>query len=154
VFDDRESSGRQDQAIAIHGAREHNLKNVSLTVPRGRFVVVTGVSGSGKSTLAFDLLFAHGKTFHDGGWFDATAGKPRVQVKRAKDGAWETVAELKDYPATTAKDSAEMDGGECFNCILAEPLKGWAIRVAGKRACGDNPQQAFSSCAELQAFSE
>jgi excinuclease ABC subunit A len=61
VFDDRELSGWQEQAIAIHGAREHNLKNVSLTVPRGRFVVVTGVSGSGKSTLAFDLLFAEGQ---------------------------------------------------------------------------------------------
>jgi excinuclease ABC subunit A len=47
--------------IAIHGAREHNLKNLSLLVPRGRFVVVTGVSGSGKSTLAFDLLFAEGQ---------------------------------------------------------------------------------------------
>jgi hypothetical protein len=100
------------------------------------------------------VLFAHGKTFHDGGWFDATAGKPRVQVKRAKDGAWETVAEFKDYPATTAKNSAEMDGGESFNCTLAEPLKVWGIRVAGKPACGDNPQQSFSSCAELQAFSE
>jgi excinuclease ABC subunit A len=61
VFDDRELSAVRDQAIAIHGAREHNLKNVSLTVPRGRFVVVTGVSGSGKSTLAFDLLFAEGQ---------------------------------------------------------------------------------------------
>ena len=61
MFDDRELSGRRDQAIAIHGAREHNLKNVSLTVPRGQFVVVTGVSGSGKSTLAFDLLFAEGQ---------------------------------------------------------------------------------------------
>ena len=47
--------------IAIHGAREHNLKNVSLEIPRGKFVVVTGVSGSGKSTLAFDLLFAEGQ---------------------------------------------------------------------------------------------
>ena len=56
MFDDRELSAGRDGAIAIHGAREHNLKNVSLTVPRGRFVVVTGVSGSGKSTLAFDLL--------------------------------------------------------------------------------------------------
>ena len=54
-------SGGRDGAIAIHGAREHNLKNVSLTVPRGQFVVVTGVSGSGKSTLAFDLLFAEGQ---------------------------------------------------------------------------------------------
>jgi len=100
------------------------------------------------------VLFAHGKTFHDGGWFDASGGKPRVQVQRAKDGTWETVAELKDYPATTAKDPAEMDGGESVNCTLPEPLKVWGIRVAGKPACGDNPQQAYSSCAELQAFSE
>jgi excinuclease ABC subunit A len=48
-------------AIAVHGAREHNLKNISLRIPRGRFVVITGVSGSGKSTLAFDLLFAEGQ---------------------------------------------------------------------------------------------
>lgn len=50
-----------DEAITITGAREHNLKNISLGIPRGKFVVVTGVSGSGKSTLAFDLLFAEGQ---------------------------------------------------------------------------------------------
>src|SRR5436190_16760205 len=49
------------EAIVIHGAREHNLKNLSLAVPRDKFVVITGVSGSGKSTLAFDLLFAEGQ---------------------------------------------------------------------------------------------
>src|SRR5207237_8727189 len=43
------------------GAREHNLKNLSLVIPRNQFVVITGVSGSGKSTLAFDLLFAEGQ---------------------------------------------------------------------------------------------
>src|SRR6266704_2670267 len=47
-----------ENAILIHGAREHNLKNLSLSIPRNQFVVITGVSGSGKSTLAFDLLFA------------------------------------------------------------------------------------------------
>src|SRR6516164_4447491 len=47
-------------AIVIHGAREHNLKNLSLSIPRDKFVVITGVSGSGKSTLAFDLIFAEG----------------------------------------------------------------------------------------------
>lgn len=50
-----------DEHIEILGAREHNLKNISLTIPRGQFVVITGVSGSGKSTLAFDLLFAEGQ---------------------------------------------------------------------------------------------
>src|SRR5438874_12459970 len=61
MFDDRNPVGAASDAIAIHGAREHNLKNISLEIPRGKFVVVTGVSGSGKSTLAFDLLFAEGQ---------------------------------------------------------------------------------------------
>jgi excinuclease ABC subunit A len=48
-------------AIRIHKAREHNLKNIDVEIPRGRFTVLTGVSGSGKSTLAFDILFAEGQ---------------------------------------------------------------------------------------------
>ncbi|MEI2725080.1 MAG: excinuclease ABC subunit A [Verrucomicrobiota bacterium] len=52
---------KDPNAICIHGAREHNLKNISLEIPRDQFVVITGVSGSGKSTLAFDLLFAEGQ---------------------------------------------------------------------------------------------
>ncbi len=48
-------------AIRIRGARQHNLKNVSLDLPRGRFIVITGVSGSGKSSLAFDTLYAEGQ---------------------------------------------------------------------------------------------
>src|SRR5437588_5360350 len=48
-------------AIAVRGAREHNLKNVDLVIPRDRLVVFTGLSGSGKSSLAFDTIFAEGQ---------------------------------------------------------------------------------------------
>ena len=54
------TSGRADE-ITVIGAREHNLKNLNLTVPRQQVVVVTGVSGSGKSTLIFDIVFAEGQ---------------------------------------------------------------------------------------------
>src|SRR3989338_4171883 len=47
-----------ESKIVIRGAREHNLKNISLEIPRNRLVVITGLSGSGKSSLAFDTLYA------------------------------------------------------------------------------------------------
>ncbi len=47
--------------ITIRGAREHNLKNINLTLPRDKFIVITGLSGSGKSTLAFDTIYAEGQ---------------------------------------------------------------------------------------------
>ena len=50
-----------DHSITIRGARVHNLKNVSIDIPRERLVVVTGVSGSGKSSLAFDTIYAEGQ---------------------------------------------------------------------------------------------
>jgi len=50
-----------DRSIRIVHAREHNLKNVTIAVPRDRFTVITGISGSGKSTVAFDILFSEGQ---------------------------------------------------------------------------------------------
>ena len=47
--------------IIVKGARQHNLKNISISIPRDKLVVVTGLSGSGKSSLAFDTIYAEGK---------------------------------------------------------------------------------------------
>jgi excinuclease ABC subunit A len=52
---------RQDDKIVVRGAREHNLKNIDLEIPRNKLVVITGVSGSGKSSLAFDTIYAEGQ---------------------------------------------------------------------------------------------
>lgn len=57
----RSSKSASASSIVIRGAREHNLKNIDLEIPRDQFVVITGVSGSGKSALAFDILFAEGQ---------------------------------------------------------------------------------------------
>src|SRR4051812_15577693 len=50
-----------DEAIVVRGAKVHNLKNISTTIPRDQLVVITGLSGSGKSTLAFDTIYAEGQ---------------------------------------------------------------------------------------------
>ncbi|HVM48328.1 MAG TPA: beta-L-arabinofuranosidase domain-containing protein [Candidatus Acidoferrum sp.] len=98
------------------------------------------------------VVFAHGKTFHDGGWFDASAGKPLLQIKSTPEGPWVALCALADYPATTATDPAGLKQGERFVCTLPKPVEIFGLRVIGKPACGDNPKQAFSTCAELQAF--
>src|ERR1700680_2219294 len=58
---DHSRRGPDTRVIAIRGAREHNLKNLDLMIPRDKLVVMTGLSGSGKSSLAFDTIYAEGQ---------------------------------------------------------------------------------------------
>lgn len=103
-------------------------------------------------TVINRVTFFHGQTFHDGGWFDSSGGKPRAQVKTTADGDWINVGNFVGYPPTTATNPAQLKAGEPFTLALSKPMKVVAIRIIGKPASGDNPQQAYSSCAELQAF--
>ena len=54
-------SAMEQQSLIVKGAREHNLKNIDVEIPRDKLVVITGLSGSGKSSLAFDTIYAEGQ---------------------------------------------------------------------------------------------
>jgi DUF1680 family protein len=103
------------------------------------------------------IVFAHGRNFHDGGWFDTTLGKPMVQIQRRPNAQWETLGKLTDYPATTATDGNRDRltwANKQFVFRLPAPEEAAAVRVIGRPSCGDNPNQSFSSCSELQIFDE
>src|SRR5207237_5566895 len=55
------SGSMSGDALIVRGAREHNLKNIDVALPRNKFIVITGLSGSGKSSLAFDTIYAEGQ---------------------------------------------------------------------------------------------
>ena len=50
-----------EEFLVVRGAREHNLRNIDVTIPRDKLTVITGLSGSGKSSLAFDTIYAEGQ---------------------------------------------------------------------------------------------
>jgi len=98
------------------------------------------------------IVFCHGHSFHDGGWFDTSGGKPVIQIKRTPQSQWETIGRIESYPDTTATKDPRLKDGQPFEFILNEPVKICGIKISGKPACGDNPKQAFSSCGELEAY--
>lgn len=156
-----------DQSVLTGGvesrSRQGNVNGAINDADTGSFVVTFDGRPHDQDWFAVTLdtpvpiqriVFAHGKAFHDGGWFDASVGKPQVQVQRIKGGLWETVGTLDSYPATTATDAAGLKDGQTFTLRLTQPLPVIAVRVVGKPASGDSPNQSFASCAELQAFSK
>ncbi len=125
------------EAIVVAGAREHNLKNLSVAIPRQRLVVITGVSGSGKSTLAFDLLFAEGqRRFLDSmnayarqfvePWarpdVDLIAGLPptvSIEQRNARGGGKSTVATVTEIYHFLRLLFARLGTPYCPDCAVA-----------------------------------
>lgn len=98
------------------------------------------------------VVFTHGRTFHDGGWFDASSGPPRVEIKPEAASGWRPLGALTSYPRTTSTDPAGLKGGESFELRLDTPVRAVGVRVIGIPAHGTNPAQSFASCAELSVF--
>ena len=151
LLDGRESRSRQGEPVG--SVNDDDFQSIASTrdgqlAAEDWFAVTLNHPASVKR-----IVFTRGIDNHDGGWFDTSAGKPRVQIRRAAGSSWETIGELADYPATTAaKGNFEWDKTQ-FTLNLADSVNIIAIRVIGVPSCGDNPQQNYATCAELQAFS-
>jgi excinuclease ABC subunit A len=98
------NSQHSSNSITLRGARHHNLKNISLDIPRDQLVVISGLSGSGKSTLAFDILFAEGqRRFLDS--MSAYARQFAEQLEKPE------IDQLQGLPPTVAIEQRVSQGG-------------------------------------------
>src|ERR1700691_784848 len=129
--------------IVIKGAREHNLKNIDLEIPRDRLVVITGLSGSGKSSLAFDTIYAEGQRRYveslsayarqfleqmekpDVDLIDGLS--PAISIEQKTTGANPrstvgTVTEIYDYLRLLFASIGVPHCPDCGNAITSQPL--------------------------------
>jgi len=145
-----------ENVIRIQGARQHNLKNISLELPRDRLVVITGVSGSGKSSLAFDTLYAEGQRRYveslsayarqfleqmDKPDVDSIEGlSPAIAIEQKSAGrnprsTVATVTEIYDYLRVLFARAGE---AHCHSC--GKPITRMSIQQMCDRVLGELPQ--------------
>src|SRR5690606_24894969 len=128
------------QDLIVRGAREHNLKNIDITLPRNKFIVFTGVSGSGKSTLAFDTIYAEGQRRY----VDSIEGlSPAISIDQKTTShnprsTVGTVTEIHDYLrllfARAGQPHCPVCGREITRQSASEIVDRLLERFAGQRA--------------------
>src|SRR2546423_12726472 len=142
-----------NQQIVVRGAREHNLRNVDLTLPRDSLIVFTGVSGSGKSSLAFDTLYAEGQRRYVESMstyarqflermqrpdVDAVTGVPPAIAIEQRNGVRNarstvgTVTEISDYLRLLY---ARVGGVHCVSC--GRPVARDTVQAAAERVIAE-----------------
>src|SRR5881296_79188 len=146
---------RSAAAIVIRGARQNNLKNLSLELPLNELVVVTGVSGSGKSSLAFDTLFAEGQrryveTFSPyARQFLERMDKP--QVDRI-EGIPPAIAIDQTNPVRTSRSTVgTMTELADYLKLLYARAAALYCRGCGRKVTRDTPQSIYAALAERSA---
>lgn len=128
-----------------------NIKTLSVTYDSSKAAEDWYAITIDEPTLISRVVYRHGASYHDGGWFDTTEAKPRIEVQMTPNGPWKTVGVLETYPKTDSQHMPAIAIGQPFECRFA-PVKAIAVRVVGKPSSGDNALQAFSSCSELEAY--
>jgi len=145
----------RSEKLIVHGAREHNLKNVNLELPRDKFIVITGLSGSGKTSLAFDTIYAEGQRRYveslsayarqflglmekpDVDYIDGLSPAISIQQKSAGRNPRSTVGTVTEIHDYLRLLFARIGKPFCYNC--------------GKPVTRQTPQQVVDSILNLKA---
>ena len=124
--------------IKIQGAKIHNLKNMNLTIPKRKLVVITGISGSGKSSLAFDILFEEGKNQYLRSigvlaGLDTASEAPLPYQGGSLGGRMLVLCDLKDKLDELLPMLRQSGAGpECLKAVLTEHNRRWNVLALHK----------------------
>ena len=130
------------QNLVITGAREHNLKNLNVTIPRDRLVVITGLSGSGKSSLAFDTIYAEGQRRY----VESLSAYARQFLEQMDKPDVDSIEGLSPAISIEQKTAYEMRISDWSSDVCSSDLRGMSTSMF-LRLWTRAPRTAIQSCA-------